>query len=198
MPAAPEEAGITLILASTSVYRARLLQRLGLSFRQLAPEVDESLDNGTEPRQRALRLAHAKADAVARIHPDHWVIGSDQVASCDGEVLHKPGSAERQRAQLRRMAGREARFDTAVCLVGPGFVRHAHSLTRVRVRSLTDEEIRRYVAAEPAVDCAGGFRCEALGISLFARIVSRDPTALEGLPLIATARLLRAAAFRVP
>ncbi len=147
-----------------------------------------------------LRLAVAKAAAVAGQRPGTLVIGSDQVAELQGIALDKPGSVERARAQLQACAGREVHFHTALCLFDArSGARHTHlDLTRVRFRALDAAEIDRYIAREQPLDCAGSFKCEGLGISLFERIDSADPTALVGLPLIALARLLREAGLSVP
>jgi septum formation protein len=189
-----------LILASTSVYRRELLERLGLPFEAISPGVSEAHVAGESPADRALRLALAKADAVARLHPQAVVIGADQVAACGDELLDKPGDAARCRAQLARLSGRTALFYTACALRGGGgSVHRAHiDTTTVVFRSLSAEEIERYVARELPLDCAGGFRAEALGISLFECIESKDPTALIGLPLIWLAAALREAGLRVP
>ncbi|MFB9111398.1 Maf family protein [Xanthomonas arboricola pv. corylina] len=187
-----------LILASTSVYRRELLGRLRLDFSTARPEVDEQAQPGERPDALASRLAAEKAAAVAAQAPDAWVIGSDQVADLDGQALGKPGTLERAHAQLTAMSGRVMRFHTAVSLVGPGRAAHALDLTEVQLRPLTLAEIDRYLAAEPALDCAGSFKCEGFGISLFDAIRSQDPTALIGLPLIALARLLRQAGFEIP
>ncbi|NIJ76667.1 septum formation protein [Xanthomonas campestris] len=187
-----------LILASTSVYRRELLGRLRLDFTTARPEVDEQAQPGERPDALASRLAAEKAAAVAAHAPDAWVIGSDQVADLDGQALGKPGTLERAHAQLTAMSGRVVRFHTAVSLVGPGRTAHALDLTEVQLRPLTPAEIDRYLAVEPALDCAGSFKCEGFGISLFDAIGSQDPTALVGLPLIALARLLRQAGFEIP
>lgn len=192
-----------LILGSTSAYRRALLERLGLPFATERPEVDESPLPGESPRALAERLALAKAEAVlARIEgdgpADAWVIGSDQVAELDGEPLGKPGSHAAAVTQLRAMSGREVRFLTALCLAGPGGRRlQTLDITTVSFRALGDDEIERYVTREQPLDCAGSFKSEGLGIALFDRIDNRDPTALIGLPLIATAQLLREAGFVV-
>lgn len=188
-----------LVLASTSSYRAQLLARLRLGFDTARPEVDETAHPGEPPATLALRLAAAKAEAVARRHPDAVVIGSDQVASCDGQLLGKPGSREAAIAQLRAMSGHEAVFLTAVAVAAPGVEAvQALDSTVVRFRPLGDDAIARYVDAEQPWDCAGSFRCEGLGIALFEAIETHDPTALVGLPLIATARLLRGVGFVLP
>jgi septum formation protein len=189
-----------LVLASTSAYRRALLERLSLPFTLARPEVDESPLPGEPPETLAQRLALAKAEVVlAGSGDDTWVIGSDQVAELDGLPLGKPGCHAAAVAQLRSMSGREVRFLTALCLAGPDGRRlHALDITTVRFRALVDDEIERYVARERPFDCAGSFKCEGLGIALFDAIDNRDPTALIGLPLIATARLLREAGFVVP
>lgn len=188
-----------LVLASTSPYRRELLARLRLPFEAARPDVDESPLSGEAPAALAIRLAEAKAAAVARGHGDAWVIGSDQVAELGGAPLGKPGSHERACAQLAAMAGQAVRFHTAVCLAhGDGRRLQALDTTTVRFRVLSGEEIARYVEAEQPLDCAGSFKSEGLGITLFEAIESRDPTALVGLPLIATAGLLRQAGFRLP
>lgn len=188
-----------LVLASTSRYRAELLARLRLPFDSARPEVDETPRPGEPPASLALRLAAAKARAIAALHADAVVIGSDQVASCDGRALGKPGTREAAIAQLQAMSGREAVFLTAVAVAAPGGgLDTALDTTTVRFRPLSDDEIARYVDAERPLDCAGSFKCEGLGIALFEAIESRDPTALVGLPLIATARLLRGAGFALP
>ncbi len=192
-----------LILASTSGYRRALLERLGVAFSVARPEVDETPEPGEAPQALAARLARAKAEAVlAGAHTNGrmvWVIGSDQVAELDGRPLGKPGTAERAVAQLGAMSGREVRFLTALCLAGPDGRRfESLDITTVHFRTLTANEIARYVEREQPLDCAGSFKSEGLGIALFEAIDSRDPTALIGLSLIDTARALRAAGFAVP
>lgn len=188
-----------LILASTSIYRRALLERLGLPFTTARPEVDESARPDEAPQALAVRLARAKAEAVAATAPTAWVIGSDQVAELGGRPLGKPGTVENAVEQLRSMAARKVRFLTALCLAGPGGRRfEALDITTVHFRALGDDEIARYVERERPLDCAGSFKSEGLGIALFEAIDNRDPTALIGLPMIATARLLREAGFAVP
>lgn len=188
-----------LILASGSRYRADLLARLKLPFMQVSPEVDETPLPGEAATQLAQRLALTKAEAVARLHPGACVIGSDQVAACEGELLGKPGTRERAIEQLTLLSGRYAAFVTAVAVLRPGAAPlRDFDTTVVRVRELSAEEIRRYVDAEPATDCAGAAKIEGLGIALMEEVQSRDPTALIGLPLIATARMLRKAGFALP
>jgi len=189
-----------LILGSTSRYRRELLGRLHLPFDVVAPEVDETPSPGERPESLARRLALAKARAVARRHPDAVVIGSDQVADLDGEPLGKPGDHTRATEQLRRMRGRTVVFQTALAVVclADGYEAQDLAPVRMQFRDLSDEEIERYLRLEQPYDCAGSARSEALGIALLDAIDSDDPTALVGLPLIRTCRLLRAAGVQVP
>ncbi|HNE71921.1 MAG TPA: Maf family nucleotide pyrophosphatase [Giesbergeria sp.] len=190
----------TLVLGSTSRYRRELLQRLGLPFTVAAPDVDETPLQGEAPRALALRLALAKAHAVAAQHPDAVVIGSDQVADLRGQPLGKPGTHERASAQLQRMSGETVIFQTAVAVVcaATGFEQVDLAPVEVRFRTLTGDEIERYLHAEQPYDCAGSAKSEGLGISLLEAILSDDPTALVGLPLIRTCRMLRAAGLTLP
>ena len=184
-----------LILASTSPYRRELLQRLRLPFDVVSPEVDETPLPGETPQSLAQRLALAKAHAVAARFPDAVVIGSDQVADLDGEPLGKPGDHARATTQLQRMRGRALIFQTAVAVVCGASGFSSHDIARVRVvfRPLSDEAIDAYLRAETPYDCAGSAKSEGLGITLLDAIDSDDPTALVGLPLIRTCRMLRAA-----
>ena len=188
-----------LILASTSRYRREMLSRFGLAFDAVAPGVDETPLDGEAPLDLVQRLAAATAAAVARAYPDACVIGSDQLAEFDGGVLGKPGTPERAVEQLRAMSGREVTFLTALCVMRGGReVGAAVDRTIVRFRVLSQAEVERYVDAEQPLDCAGSFKSEGRGITLFDAIETVDPTALIGLPLIATARLLRDAGFVLP
>ena len=189
-----------LVLGSTSVYRRELLQRLRLPFTVAAPAVDETPLPGEPPAQLAQRLALAKAHAVATLHPEAVVIGSDQVADLAGQPLGKPGDHARATAQLQRMRGHTVVFHTAVAVVchASGFVQTDLAPVRVRFRDLSDAEIERYLRAEQPYDCAGSAKSEGLGISLLEAIDSDDPTALIGLPLIRTCRPLRAAGLVLP
>ncbi len=189
-----------LVLGSTSPYRRELLQRLRLPFETAAPAVDETPHPGEVPRALALRLAQAKAHAVAALHPQAVVIGSDQVADLAGQPLGKPGTHERATAQLRQMRGQTVVFQTAVAVVcqATGFAQVDLAAVEVRFRALTDAEIERYLGAETPYDCAGSAKSEGLGISLLDAIVSDDQTALVGLPLIRTCRMLRAAGLALP
>lgn len=184
-----------LILGSTSPYRRELLQRLRLPFEVVRPEVDETPHAGELPVALAQRLAMEKALAVARQHPQAVVIGSDQVADLDGEPLGKPGTHERAVAQLQRMRGHTVVFQTAVAVVciESGFAEQALAQVKVQFRQLSDAAIETYLRAEQPYDCAGSAKSEGLGIALLERIDNQDPSALVGLPLIHTCRLLRAA-----
>jgi septum formation protein len=189
-----------LILASTSLYRRVLLERLALPFSCVAPGVDEAPLAGESPPDRAVRLALAKAAAVAARHPGATVIGSDQVGTCKGELLDKPGDAPRAHSQLQWLSAAAASFHTAVAVLQSerGNILQFVDTTTVYFRALSDAEIERYIAIEQPFDCAGGFRCEGLGITLFSRMVTEDPTGLIGLPLIALARSLRQLGYQLP
>jgi len=188
-----------LLLASTSRYRRELLARLRLPFDCIAPDVDEAQHGGETPESLVCRLADAKARAVAQRMPGAIVIGSDQIASLGGRALGKPGSRDRAHEQLAACSGQAVTFHTAVCVIDAGgHATGALDTTLVQFRKLAGDEIDRYLDAEQPFDCAGSFKCEGLGIALFERIDSQDPTALVGLPLIRTAALLRAAGLTVP
>lgn len=189
-----------VVLASTSRYRAELLRRLLPDFEQAAPSTDESPLPNEVPAARALRLAIAKAEAVAHAYDDALVIGSDQVAEVDGLILDKPGTSECAHAQLVASAGRVVHFHTALCLFDARDGRRQTHVdhTQVQFRALQPVEIARYIEREQPLDCAGSFKCEGLGISLFESIDGHDPSALIGLPLIALARLLRDAGLDMP
>ncbi|ULQ47007.1 Maf family nucleotide pyrophosphatase [Flagellatimonas centrodinii] len=195
MPASPPA---PLLLASGSRYRAELLRRLQLPFTATDVDIDETAAPGEAASPLALRLAEAKSAAGARQHPSAVVIGSDQTVDCDGVVLGKPGTLARARAQLLRMSGRAVRFHTAVCLRHGQRVAVFADTTIATLRPLDAADIDRYLAREPALDCAGSFRCEALGITLFESLESRDPTALIGLPLIGLSSLLRQFGYQLP
>lgn len=182
-----------LVLASTSPYRRALLERLGVPFAVADPEVNEQHGQGESPQATAGRLAEAKARAVANRYPDSLIIGSDQVAVCDGKILGKPITHANAVRQLRALSGREAVFHTAVCVhraqTGASLGRIVPC--RVTFRTLDDATIESYLAKEQPYDCAGSAKSEGLGIVLIARIQSEDPSALIGLPLIALVDLLR-------
>ena len=188
-----------LVLGSTSPYRRELLARLRLPFAVASPAVDETPQPSETPRALAVRLALAKANAVADKFPTAVVIGSDQVADLDGLPLGKPGNHDRALAQLRQMRGRIVVFQTAVAVVcrDSGFSQVELAAVRVRFRNLSDAQIEAYLHAETPYDCAGSAKSEGLGIALLESIENDDPTALVGLPLIRTCRLLRAAGIDV-
>ncbi len=195
----PSSAARTVVLGSTSRYRRELMQRLHLPFEVDAPDVDETPQPGETPEALARRLALAKALAVAARHPEAVVIGSDQVADLAGQPLGKPGTHERAVQQLRMMRGQVVVFQTAIAVVclATGFVREDLAPVRVRFRDLSDAEIESYLRAEEPYDCAGSAKSEGLGIALLEAIDNDDPTALVGLPLIRTCRLLREAGVRL-
>jgi septum formation protein len=188
-----------VVLGSTSVYRRELMARLRIPFEVAAPDVDETPLPGETPEALARRLALAKARAVAARYPQAAVIGSDQVADLGGEPLGKPGTHARAVQQLQRMRGRTVVFQTAVAVVclESGFEQSDIAPVRVRFRDLSDDEIEAYLRAETPYDCAGSAKSEGLGITLLASIDNDDPTALVGLPLIRTCRMLRAAGVRL-
>ncbi|TXH90094.1 MAG: septum formation inhibitor Maf [Rhodoferax sp.] len=184
-----------LILGSSSKYRKTLLDRLGIPYTVQAPDVDETPLPGEAPQALAQRLALAKARAIARLHPASIVIGSDQVADLHGEPLGKPGTHERAVVQLRRMRGQTVVFQTALAVVceESGFCQTDLAAVQVKFRKLSDTEIENYLRIEQPYDCAGSAKSEGLGIALLDAIDNDDPTALVGLPLIRTCRMLRAA-----
>ena len=195
-PAPPSR---TLVLGSTSRYRRELLERLRIPFAVTAPDVDETPQPGEAPKALAQRLALAKARAVAALHPEAVVIGSDQVADLAGQPLGKPGEHARAVAQLRQMRGQTVIFQTALAVVclASGFEQVDLAEVRVVFRDLSDDEIEAYLLAEQPYDCAGSAKSEGLGIALLESIDNDDPTALIGLPLIRTARLLRLAGVKL-
>lgn len=190
----------SIVLGSTSRYRAELLHRLLPQFEQQAPDTDETPLPNEAPAARALRLAIAKANDAGRGRKNALVIGSDQVAELNGSILRKPRTAECANAQLHASSGQLVSFHTALCLLDTrNSHQHIHvDHTLVYFRELNAVEIKRYVEREQPLDCAGSFKAEGLGISLFERIESEDPTALIGLPLIALARLLRTCGVALP
>lgn len=182
-----------IVLASSSKYRAALLARLQLPFQTADPAVDEAVHAGESPEQLVQRLARSKAEAVAAGFPQALVIGSDQVAVCDGEILGKPGDEARAREQLARLSGKRVRFLTGLCLLNAAQGRSHLTVveTPVQFRDLSEREIIDYVRRERPVDCAGAFKSEGLGIALFREIGGSDPNALIGLPLIELCAMLR-------
>ena len=196
----PDAESITIILASSSPYRRQLLERLGLEFRIENPAIDETALAGETPEDLVSRLALAKATVVSNQESGSLVIGSDLCASLAGQLLGKPGTTQRAIDQLQKFSGQLVEFYTAVAVVAAesAFSEVLTVATRVRFRVLDISTIRHYVAIEQPLDCAGSFKSEALGISLFESVESSDPTALVGLPLIATCSLLGAAGIAIP
>ncbi len=181
-----------LILASTSMYRRELMKRLRVAFECHAPHVAEDRLPGEQPAALAVRLAALKAAAVAAMHPSAVVIGADQVAANGTSILGKPGTVANAIRDLTAASGNVVNFYTAVTILRPDGTRQDHlDLTRVQFRPLSATEIATYVQLDQPLDCAGSFRSEGLGVSLFERIDSHDPTALIGLPLIFVANALR-------
>ncbi len=191
---------LSLILASTSAYRKELLTRFKIPFQTFAPGIDESALENEPPPHTALRLARVKAEAARSQYPAALIIGSDQVAVCEGITLPKPMTHEKAVEQLGRASGRTVSFFTALALCNSvtGAVQAEVVDTRVRFRALSRAEIERYLQAEPAYDCAGSAKAEGLGIALAESIESSDPTALIGLPLIALSRMLRNQGLQLP
>ena len=188
----------SLILASTSVYRRELLERLGIPFTVVSPELDETPLPGESTLELALRLAKAKAAAVSKDYPDAWVIGSDQVADLCGAAIGKPGNFERAMAQLQLMRGSTVTFHTALCVMKGNIETTLSVPTEVTFRKSSDEIFESYLLTEEPYDCAGSAKSEGMGITLLEAIKSDDPTALIGLPLIALTGLLRDAGFVIP
>lgn len=183
-----------LLLASSSPYRKALLERLGLVFTCASPNIDESPQPGESGESLATRLAETKARALAEQFPDHWIIGSDQVACLpDGSVLSKPGNHEQATNQLRQSSGHRVLFLTGLALLdaNSGKLESLCEPYNVRFRELTDKEIEAYLLQEKPYDCAGSFKMEGLGITLFDSLDGRDPNSLVGLPLIALNDMLR-------
>lgn len=187
-----------LILASSSIYRRDLLARLGLPFEAIAPDVDERALPNEGVAAMALRLATTKATAIAKGHPNAWVIGSDQAADLHGEAIGKPGNFDNALLQLQRMRGQTVHFHTAVCLMRADYSVAMNVITEVRFRDLPDTILIHYLQLEQPYDCAGSAKCEGMGIALLESIRSDDPTALIGLPLITLSTLLRDVGFAIP
>lgn len=190
-----------LVLASTSRYRRELLARLGLPFSVRAPACDEdAIKRGLDlaPLDLAVHLARAKAESLSAELPSGVIIGSDQIAEIDGVILGKPGSADRAAEQLALLAGRTHRLITAVVVAHPGGVIEHVDVARLTMRPLAAAQIARYVAADAPLDCAGSYKLEARGITLFSRIESEDSSAITGLPLIALTTMLSTLGFAVP
>jgi len=181
-----------LVLASSSPYRKQLLERLRIPFQCMAPDIDESPVQGETPETTALRLARAKALILRTTFPEHLIIGSDQLASHAGKLVGKPGSHDRALAQLRSFSGETVEFLTALCVYNSKQALSAEALvsTKVTFRTLDKRAIENYLIAERPYDCAGSFKVEGLGIALFEKVCSEDPSALMGLPLIRLCDLL--------
>jgi len=189
-----------LILASSSKYRKMLLSRIGIPFKCRSPEIDETRRVNESPLKLVERLADEKATTVSTESPHAIVIGSDQIAVFEGQIIGKPGNHQVAMEQLASFSGQVVEFLTAVSVQcrSSGFNEQHFDLTRVSFRHLQKDEIERYLKTEKPYDCAGAFKAEALGIVLFERVTSEDPTALIGLPLIHTAAMLRRAGLRLP
>lgn len=199
MSNSPTQNGPQIILASSSAYRKELLSRLHLPFHAIAPDIDETPHINELPEQTALRLAQQKAQTIADIHPNFIVIGSDQVATLEGEQIGKPGNHENALKQLQKMRGKEVIFHTALCVIDNRLPLHKTSnriqiqncQTLVHFRDLSDAELEAFLHIEQAYDCAGSAKNEGLGIAVIQSIQSDDPSALTGLPLIALTSMLR-------
>jgi len=189
-----------LILASSSKYRKKLLQRFSIPFDCRSPDIDESPKNHESPYQLVSRLATEKAQSVSIERPQAVVIGSDQIAVFEGQIIGKPGNHQVAKQQLSSFSGQVVEFLTAISVIchASGFQEQYTDVTRVSFRQLQSDEIDRYLDLEKPFDCAGAFKAESLGIVLFESIISEDPTALIGLPLIRTAAMLRSAGLRLP
>lgn len=189
-----------LVLASTSPYRRMLLEKLGLPFITVAPHVDESAAPGESAASLAQRLARQKAEAIARFQPQGLVIGSDQVACCRNRLLGKPLSRDKAIAQLQQASGTVVEFHTALCVIDAtsSAVKSGLDVCRVHFRTLSDQQIERYVDLDQPLDCAGSFKSEGLGITLFNRIEGEDPNALVGLPLIRLTGILHEFGLEIP
>lgn len=181
-----------LILASSSPYRRQLLDKLGLTYHWASPEIDETPLPGERPEDLVVRLAKTKASALTNTYPSHLIIGADQVSSQDGKILGKPGDFDTALGQLRAASGNCLTFFTGLCLLNSRTGRYQSlcETYEVNFRRLTDTQIRRYLNLEQPFDCAGSFKCEGLGISLFRSMQGRDPNCLVGLPLMALIDML--------
>ena len=191
---------MNLILGSTSPFRKELLNKLGLSFITDVPDIDESIQSNEPPERFVQRLAQEKAQAVAQRHTNALIIGSDQVACIDNDILGKPGNRERAIEQLTQASGKRVSFYTGLCLLnsGSGESQVVCEPFHVYFRELSQEQIKRYLDAEQPYNCAGSFKSEGLGISLFERLEGNDPNALIGLPLIRLIAMLEHEGVSVP
>ncbi len=190
---------VPVILASSSIYRQRQLQSLGLDFTAITPEVDESAQANESPEAMAARLAYAKAQTVKNMRPTACVIGSDQVCAFGGQIFGKPGTSARAVEQLQAFSNNSVMFFTALCVLTPTGQSYTHvDTTVVKFRALSQTEIQRYIEQEMPLNCAGSFKVESLGLSLFTSVESSDPSALLGLPLIKLCEFLRLSGFQIP
>jgi septum formation protein len=190
-----------IVLASTSVYRKSLLERLGLSIECIAPGVDEKefKQRFNDPHQIANRLARAKSEAVFRENPDAIVIGGDQIATIDGTLMDKPGTEENAARQLQALSAQTHELITAVCILSPGHKPMEHlDISRLAMRPLNKETIQRYIRLDMPLQCAGSYKIESAGIALFDRIETADHTAITGLPLIWVVSALQSIGISVP
>ena len=188
-----------LILASSSKYKIKSLETLGIPFTSCNPSIDETPKSGESPGYLSLRLANEKATSIAAKNPEALVIGTDQVAACKGQIIGKPGSTNEAIKQLSFLQNKDAHFFTSVALFSNGLKpksKCAHSY--VRFRKLSKAQIKRYVAIDQPIDCAGSFKSEKLGISLLKKMNGDDPTALIGLPLIRLCKMLRNQGVNIP
>ena len=191
---------LPIVLASTSPYRRELLQRLKLEFQCAAPNTSEEQLEGESAPEMVQRLALAKAESLAIHHPQALLIGSDQVACLDGNILGKPGVHQNAIAQLTACSGKQVEFHTGLCLLNTAENSRQIDdvIFTVEFRGLEPTEIERYLEAEKPYDCAGSFKSEGQGISLFKRLLGDDPTALMGLPLIRLCEMLRLTGMKIP
>ena len=188
-----------LILASESQYKKNILKRLEIAFSTDAPAIDETPHVGESARGLSMRLAQQKAETIAAKHPSATVVSTDQSAEFDGEILGKPGTIANACTMLQKLSGKTVSFFTSVGFIAPNqpCLIHTEEVI-VTIRTLDHQEIERYVAKDKPLDCAGSFKVESLGISLFTSVKSEDPTALEGLPLIRLCQWLRDQGFKIP
>ncbi|WIO75471.1 nucleoside triphosphate pyrophosphatase [Porticoccaceae bacterium LTM1] len=190
----------TLVLASSSPYRKSLLDRLSIPYTCQSPEIDESPKRNETPLELVRRLSREKAAALQATHPNHLIIGSDQVAELNGQIITKPGCFENARLQLKEQSGNSVRFHTGLCVLNSSNGESETDVvtTTASFRTLSDSEIERYLYKEEPFDCAGSFKCEQLGISLLESMLGPDPTALIGLPLIRLCEMLRNQGIQAP